>query len=235
MAIEAAGGLQLLLFPRRQLRRLDLFDLIAEQVDPAGLHRFVHVRLVELAAQGAQTGIRLAVRLQQRRVASEPVQVGHMPFRGQEGLILVLAVYVDQPPPHVPQDGDRHRAAADAAGPLSSGRDSPLDEQASVLIRFDVPFPQSIRRRGRQIGKQGRHPGLAASCAHDIPADPFPQHGVDRVDHDGFARARLTGQDVEAGIERDIRPLDHRDILNVQALQHPTEPLPVVIRLLAAF
>ena len=51
-------------------------------------------------------------------MASEPVQVGHMPFRGQEGLILVLAVYVDQPPPHVPQDGDRHRAAADAAGPL---------------------------------------------------------------------------------------------------------------------
>ena len=65
-----------------------------------------------------------------------------MPFRGQEGLILVLAVYVDQPPPHVPQDGDRHRAAADAAGPLSSGRDSPLDEPApaSSLQRDEAYF-----------------------------------------------------------------------------------------------
>ena len=50
------------------------------------------------------------------------------------------------------------------------------------------------------------------------------QNSVDGVDEDGFACARLTGQDIEPLLKVDIGFLDNCNIFDLQAAQHSFTP-----------
>ena len=70
------------------------------------------------------------------------------------------------------------------------------------------------------MGKHGADKGLGHAGADQFPGGPAPQHGPHGVDDDGFARAGLAGQSVEAGLKGNIRRLYHRDIFNMEQFQH---------------
>jgi hypothetical protein len=52
---------------------------------------------------------------------------------------------------------------------------------------------------------------------------PFAQHQIERTNQNRLARARLPRQHIEARRKRDIHPLDNRQILDVQLVQHRQE------------
>ena len=141
-------------------------------------------------------------------------------FRRQQSLVFVLAVDIDQHPAHGAQHGDGGRTTIDAARTLPLGGNTPLDEPSAILIRLKAHFAKTGGRLLRNPGKEGGDMGLCAPSAHQIAADPLSQHCVNGVDDDGLTGAGFARQDIQAGIEDDIRLLDYGDIFNMQAHQH---------------
>lgn len=135
--------------------------------------------------------------------------------RGEQLLVVVLAVHVDE----VRRDGFEDRGgggpAVDAAGRFPVRRDLPADEHAVLLGRV-TRLPERGGRRWRKPGEKGGDDRLFLPRADDLLGGALPQHGVDGADQDRFPRARLAGKDVEAAGKIDRRLADHRDILYVE-------------------
>lgn len=113
---ELALRAQLVLLPRRELRRVDLPDLVAQQIDAARLLRLVGVDLLELPPGGGIGAIGVPVFLQHRLQLTVPVDEAEVLCRGKQLLVVVLAVHVDE----VRRDGFEDRGgggpAVDTAG-----------------------------------------------------------------------------------------------------------------------
>ena len=142
-----------------------------------------------------------------------------MLFLVQKLLAVMLAVNIQQLGTDLPQLGHSQRPSVDPAGIFAVHRHLPLQQQVSVLIRSYAVFRQS-RQICRDMGKHGADKGLGHAGADQFPGGPAPQHGPHGVDDDGFARAGLAGQSVEAGLKGNIRRLYHRDIFNMEQFQH---------------
>ena len=132
---------------------------------------------------------------------------------------LVLAVDVEKLRPHGAQLAHGQGAAIGPADVAAIRRDLPLEEKLPVRIRLRPAGGQGRKGPG-QAGEHRAHKGRAGSGADEVPGCPTPQHRLHGVHHDGFTRAGLAGKGIEAGIELDIGGLDHRQILDVQQLQH---------------
>ena len=70
------------------------------------------------------------------------------------------------------------------------------------------------------MGKFRADKGFFRPGADQFPGGPFTQHRTHGVDDDGFARAGLTGEGIEAGMELNVRLLDNGNIFNVKQFQH---------------
>ena len=136
-----------------------------------------------------------------------------MPFRGQEGLILVLAVYVDQPPPNLPQDREGGRLSADLAQVATVGRQCAREDKAAILRRV-AERGNLLRQRGRE-GENCGHLGPVAAGADQVAGGALSQYGAYGVDDNGFSGAGLAGQQVEAGGQLKAGTLDHGDVFNI--------------------
>ena len=111
-----------------------------------------------------------------------------------------------------------------------NGDQGPVDPAYILAVQKDIPLDHRLRvvghpvfgkpRKLRHLCEHGADGGLVCPGADHIPVGPLPQDGGDGVDHNGFARARLAGEHIEAGVERDVRALDNRDILDMQKIQH---------------
>ena len=139
-----------------------------------------------------------------------------MLFRRQKRLVFVLPVDIDQQPAAFPQHRNGRGPAVDAAAALSLGGNRALDQQHPVLVGFKAQLAQLVLRRRRKVAEYSGYRGLLAAGAHQVPADPFAEHRVDRIDDNGFAGAGFTGQHVKTGIEGDVGLFDHRNVFNMQ-------------------
>ena len=137
----------------------------------------------------------------------------------QEPGPLVLAVDVEKLRAHGAQLAHRQGAAIGPANVAAIRRDLPLEEELPLLIRLR-PTGGERRKGPRQAGEHRAHKGGAGPGADEVPGGAAPQHRLHGVHHDGLAGAGLAGESVEAGIELDVGGLDHRQILDVQQLQH---------------
>ena len=61
---------------------------------------------------------------------------------------------------------------------------------------------------------------LGLAGAHQIGRRAGAEQEADGLDEDRLARARLAGQDVEAGLELDLDGLDHREVADAEEAQH---------------
>ena len=144
----------------------------------------------------------------------------------QQLLAIVLPVDVQQAAAQRFQLAHRHGPSVHPAGALAVAADLPLQKQGAVLLRRDA---QRLRDRGVRAGEHSTDEGLVRAGADQLTAGALAQHGAEGVDDDGFARARLTGQGVEARLEPDVRLLDDGDIFNMEHFQHGV----VLLRLLS--
>ena len=125
-----------------------------------------------------------------------------MPGWIQQTHRVVLAIDVDKSAAKLPQDSGGGRHPVDAAGALALGGDLTAEQQrfrALIACLF-----QTVKDGRRHILKCSPDDSLGRTGAHEILRGAVTQNSVDGVDEDGFACARLTGQDVEALFKMDI-------------------------------
>ena len=145
-----------------------------------------------------------------------------MTGRVQQTHGVMLTVDVDKPPAQLPQDGGSGRHPVDTAGALALGGDLTAEQQG--LRALIACLFEAVENSRRHVLERGPDDGLGRAGAHEILGSAVAQNGVDGVDEDGFACARLTGQDVEALFEMDVCFLDNCNIFDLQAAQHSFTP-----------
>src|SRR5690606_16920659 len=114
---------------------------------------------------------------------------------------------------------EHHRQAADALGELGHG-----DQLAVDARGVTAAARQAARRRLDRGGLQGglHQRGLAAAADHAHVGATAGQQ-LQGVDDDRLAGARLAGQDVQAGGELELEPVDDREVLQFQRVQHAAQ------------
>ena len=94
-----------------------------------------------------------------------------------------------------------------------------LQQKVTVLIRNNTVSDQSqqILRHSRK-GRTDK--SLVGSRANQLTRGSSAKNGAHGINYDGLAGTRLTGQCVETRVELNIRLFNHRNIFNVQQIQH---------------
>ena len=216
--------LQSRILPRLQVRLLDLGNLVAQGLHPAQLLAFIHAHSVNLTAQVGNRPVFFAVVLPRSAGIPEGIQEAQMVILVEEGSGIMLAVDVNQLDSQLAQNGHGHQAPVDPADVFSVQKNLPLNHGFRVIVHPVFGKPGKFRH----LGKHRPDGGLLGAGADHIPIGPLPQDGGDGIDDDGLTRAGFTGEHVEAPVKGDIRPLDHRDILNMQQTQHGSKPLSIM-------
>ena len=213
---------QSFLLPLLQLRPLQLVDLVAQGVHTALPLRLIHGQGLDLLSNLRHGPVLRLIGPQSLSRGAEAVQIGAVALLVQEKLAIVLTVYVQKAVADLAQQRHGDGPSVGPAGVLSIGVNLPLQEQLPAL-GADTALLQH-RQVLRHAGEQSTDKGLAGPGTDQIPRGPLAQHRTHGVNHNGLTRASLTGEDVEAGVESNLGLLDHRDILNVQQLQHSFTP-----------
>ena len=135
----------------------------------------------------------------------------------QKLLAVVLPMDVQQAAAQRLQLAHRYRPSPHAADALTVTVDLPLQQQGAVLLRCHALL---LRDGGVHTGEHRADKRLVRAGADEFAACPLAQHRAEGIDDNGFARAGLAGQRVEACLEPDVRLLDDGDIFNVEHFQH---------------
>ena len=159
---------------------------------------------------------RLASGFRPRKAVQEIQLAGRL----HEELVLVLAVDLHQLIAEARQEAEGgRRVAHESAAPAAPAPPAP-DDELPVLRRVaqvledagNLPAGIDVEDglHGRRLGVRADQVGLRAGA----------QEQQDGVDEDGLAGARLAGQDIEAGSERDGDFFDHREALHSKLTEH---------------
>ena len=131
---------------------------------------------------------------------------------------VVLSVDVHEIRAGFPELGSGDRPAVDAADVLPVRGDPAEQDQVAVRIALD---PEAVVPGVRHIlAEHGRDGGGILAGPDDLAAGPASGHQVQGVDHDGFPRPGLTGQDRQPFAERKLRGFDHGQVFHLQQSQH---------------
>ena len=140
--------------------RVDLVDLVAEQVDLAGSRPFVAAERRRAPPRSHARPARAApraVRALTRLGTGEPVEERALLGRREERLVRVLTVQVDEPAPAFRELGHRGEAAVHVAPRPTVGRDDAREHDLVVTV-VEASFDARLRRtlRAPAVGRRGR-------------------------------------------------------------------------------
>ena len=229
--------LQVLLFTGLQGRFGNLIYLKAEQVEALGDGAGIAAQALQLSARLLNL-MRLARYLAaQGQQAAVPVEQVHVCAGTEQIQMLPLSVDVDEEGGHFTQELPRDGTPVDAAEISPAAAHFAAEDQCFRRVGIVQPFglqqTADVVCRGRPIGGAvrafgftRRHPGiqlkdgfdLCAVCAraHHIRRCPVAQQQSDGVDNDRFAGAGFPGQDVQAGVETKLQPVDDREVADLK-------------------
>ena len=207
--------LQNLVLPAFQVRLFNLGDLVFQSFHAAQLFALVHGHPVDLAAQLGNGCEFLPVVGQKPSVIRKGIQKAQMVLLIKKRRGIVLPVDIDELNAQLVQDRHGHKSTVHPADVFTVQKDIPLDHGLPVIFHAVFLEPRKIRHfcEDRPDG------GLAGPGPDHIPVSPLAQDGGNGVDDNGFARAGLTGEDIKALVEGNIRLLNDCDVLNVQKAQ----------------
>ena len=212
---------QIPVLARLRVDRLDLGEAVPQQVSLLRQPTRAVAPLDELGCYRLPLGTHGPVPLQWRAhgVAGEPVEQRPLLGGPQQPQLVVLPVHrecgVGQPGQHT----DGHRAPAQVRPRAPVRADGPHGDQRTVVVRLSADV---VRHRQRRLVRREptlhhgpprpvRHPGrLGAPAAEQREAG----------DDHGLARARLTGEHGEAGVELQGGVVDHAEALDPHLGEH---------------
>jgi len=122
-------------------------------------------------------------------------------FGGKEKLLIVLAVDVGEQGGEFPEQGSRHRPAADKGARFAAGEDFALDEQLSVFGFEAGGVEQAADRALVAHFEDTGHASAGFAGANHVGGCAPAEQEAQGVDDDRLAAARLAGQQVQAGVE----------------------------------
>ena len=129
---------------------------------------------------------------------------------------VILPVNVDQQTAELLQLRGCNRIPAHAAAAFPVEADTTLNDQ--LVLCLYIVFREPLLGI-RQIEHRG-YKAFFRPVPNQFPADTLAQHRTDGINDDGFTSAGLTGQDIQSGLELNIRFFDDGNILNMQFVQH---------------
>ena len=112
------------------------------------------------------------------------------------------------------QHDERRTEIAERGG----GGERVVDEGAAASLTRDFAADDHLGAVGAL--ENGLDGGEVLARADEVGARASTDEQTDRVDEDGLARARLAGNDVEAGFELHLELIDHGEMANPEKTQH---------------
>ena len=156
---------------------------------------------------------------------AERIEQGELLATLQQGLVLVLAMDLEQARGERAQLADSDRAAIDPRARTAFAADHPAQLAGTVLVEFlgNEPFAQV--RVQRQV-ERGSEFGAFATVAHHRRLGAAAGEQQQGIDQQRLAGAGLAGDHGHARAECDLGLADDREILDVETFQHAGGPLP---------
>ena len=211
---------ELVLLPRPQPRGVELRHLQPQQILAPGPIAVGRPRPLELGRRGAVLREQVAHAVAELFGIRESVQEVELPRRLEQALVLVLAVDLDQVVAEAFEHADRDRrivhegAVATGTSELSANHQLSLVETEPGLVergRDRTPRRYLEHRfHGRRLGVGADDVGLGAGAADE----------EDRVEKHRLSGAGLSGEHVEAGLERYGDGVDHGKVANSNLEEH---------------
>ena len=132
--------------------------------------------------------------------------------------MFVRAVHIDQFLAKRGQHLERGGGTVDELAVGPGGGENALKNQLVVRARFQSVF---LKKGGRHRAalvqiEDGFDRATIATGTQESAIGPLAQQQIERADDDGFARARLPGNDIETGLQLQGQIGDQRQILDAQ-------------------
>ena len=132
----------------------------------------------------------------------------------------MLPVQIDEHAPDLREPRRRHRRPVDP-GAGATRRAHFATQHDQRVVHVDPSFVEHRAQLGSRRRIEHALDGRAIGArAHDVGGAAFAEEQAERPNNDGFPRAGLAGEDVEAWPERERQRFDDREVLNPQLGQH---------------
>ena len=141
--------------------------------------------------------------------AGESVEQVEVRVGIEQGLVLVLAVKVDEAGGQVAQRGGRREGA--------------VDERAAAALRGDLAADEQFVAR-RLVLEDRLERGAVLARPDEVGRGAAAEEQADRLDEDRLAGAGFAGQDVEARAELDLDRFDDGQVSDGEEPEHATPP-----------
>jgi hypothetical protein len=93
------------------------------------------------------------------------------------------------------------------------------EDEIALGVDFGIGRDAPRRVIGRTV-ENGRYLTLGFAMAHERAVAPAPKGQGKGIEQDGFARTGFTGQDAQALVEMELKPINEDDIANRQLDEH---------------
>jgi hypothetical protein len=150
---------------------------------------------------------------------TESIDESTMKRRIDQSTIVMLSVNLDEFACNGPQDLRTHRLIIDESARTPIGHlYAPQDKV--TLARNILRFGDSERGMALREIEDGDDLALAFAMAHERAIAARAERKRKSIEKNGFASARLTGQDREAGPKFEIEPVDQNNIPDGEVNEH---------------
>ena len=121
------------------------------------------------------------------------------------------------------QNGKRHAATIDAGTTTAAAAGYLTADDQRAVLGLQTVLVEDAFEVCRQILRKNEdalHERALGAATHRLRSQPISQQRADGVDQDGFAGARLAGDDIETGLPLDLEVIDDREVAYREAAQH---------------
>ncbi len=205
---------------RGHFQRFELRQLKAQIVKAgSGILARFHFGL-NLAAKPRVGAVSAGYGFHQLGMAGVLVQHPQLLVAAQKRVVRMLAVNIDQQLAEKLQRADGDGDAIDEGARATIRAHDPAQYALTFRV-FNLQRLQCLFQRGGSPGLEHRADlGPLAPGAHRLAAAAAARHQRQRVDQNGFARARLAGERGGSGAELQIDVVDDSEISNGKLNQH---------------
>ena len=155
---DLVAGEQLRFLARAQAGGLDFAHLVAQQIELALQRRLVGGEAGALLLERGEPAKELLVFLAQRLGAGKGIEQRELLLRGEERLVIVRAVEIDEVLAEALEHAERGGAAIDELPVRARGGEDALDQELPVFARLDPLLRQLAHRAPRRRALQRSPP-----------------------------------------------------------------------------
>ena len=142
-------------------------------------------------------------------------------FRVEQGLVLMLAMQVDEELARFAQPPHGQHGAVDEGPRTSLGADLTAQDEMGVVIELESGFLQASASGFVVIEfEEPLHFATRGAAAYKVSGNRASQDRVEGTDQDGFSRAGFTRDNRQSGTQLDVDVVDEGEAVDSQPSEH---------------